>query len=149
MRRQRIRIITTLLAATMAVGLGACGSNSSGDSVTCATAAAPATTWPTPSTGAIALQPFTPPTDPGPGGVLFSVSGEVLALDGYPFPPASTDDTAFVDGWDVHFTRLLTTVDNVTLSNSPFIKPGDESCTESTVAKVAVGVGDLSTVLDN
>jgi len=137
MRRQRIRIITTLLAATMAVGLGSCGSNnSSGGNVTCASTAPSATTWPTPSTGAIALQPFTRPADPGPGGVLFSVSGEVLALDGYPFPPASADDTAFVDGWDVHFTRLLATVNNVTLSNSPFIRPGDESCTESTVAKV-------------
>jgi hypothetical protein len=59
-----------------------------------------------------------------------------LALDGYPFPPASADDTAFVDGWDVHFTRLLVTVNDITLSNGPFIKPGDESCTEFTVAKV-------------
>ena len=53
--------------------------------MTCASAAVPATTWPTPSSGAVALQTFTPPADPGPGGVLFSASGEVLALTGYSF----------------------------------------------------------------
>jgi len=77
------------------------------------------------------------PTDPGPGGVLFAASGEVLALTGYAFPPASADGPAFVDGWDVHFTRLLVTVDNITLSQGPNARPGDESCTESTVAKVS------------
>ena len=82
------------------------------------------------------LAAFTPPTDPGPGGVLFAASGEVLALTGYAFPPASADDPAFVDGWDVHFTRLLVTVDNITLSNGPNARPGDQSCTEPTVAKV-------------
>jgi hypothetical protein len=82
------------------------------------------------------LAAFTPPTDPGPGGVLFAASGEVLALTGYAFPPASADDPAFVDGWDVHFTRLLVTVDDITLSNGPNARPGDQSCTEPTVAKV-------------
>ncbi len=136
MRTHRITTIgsASLLAAT-AVALGSCSSSSS-EPVTCASSAAPATTWPTPSTGAVALQTFTPPADPGPGGVLFAASGEVLAFTGYPFPPASADDTAFVDGWGVHFTRLLVTVDNITLSNGPNIRPGDESCTESTVAKV-------------
>ena len=139
MRRQRISIIGTtsmLGLVAMAGALGSCSSSSS-EPVTCASAAAPATTWPAPSAGAIALQPFTPPpADPGPGGVLFSVSGEVLALTGYPFPPVNDGDPAFVDGWDVHFTRLLVTVDNITLSDGPFIRPGDQSCTESTVAKV-------------
>ena len=73
---------------------------------------------------------------PGPGGILFAASGEVLALTGYPFPPANAGDPAFVDGWDVHFTRLLVTVDNITLSNGPNVTPGDQSCTEPTVAKV-------------
>jgi hypothetical protein len=82
------------------------------------------------------LQTFTPPVDPGPGGVLFSASGEVLALTGYPYPPVNDGDPAFVDGWDVHFTRLLVTVDNITLSNGPNIRPGDQSCAEPTVAKV-------------
>jgi hypothetical protein len=85
---------------------------------------------------ALTLQGFTPPADPGPGGVLFSVSGEVLALQGYPFPPANPGDPAFVDGWDVHFTRLLTTVDDITLSNGSDVTPGDQSCMEPVVAKV-------------
>src|SRR5947209_17581212 len=46
------------------------------------------------------LAAFTPPADPGAGGVLFAASGEVLALTGYPFPPANAGDPAFVDGWD-------------------------------------------------
>jgi len=138
MRTKRISIIgsaSLLASAAMAVGLGSCSSSSS-QPVTCASTAAPATTWPTPATGTVSLQTFTKPTDPESGGVLFSASGEVLALTGYPFPPVNDGDPAFVDGWDVHFTRLLVTVDNITLSNGPFIRPGDQSCTESTVAKV-------------
>ena len=87
--------------------------------------------------GAATLAPFTPPTDPGPGGILFAASGEVLALTGYPFPPTNAGDPAFVDGWDVHFSRLLVTIDNITLFEGPNVRPGDESCTEPTVAKVS------------
>lgn len=138
MRTKRISIVgsaSLLAAAALAVALGSCSSSSS-QPVTCASATAPATTWPTPSTGAVSLQTFTPPVNPGPGGVLFSASGEVLALTGYPYPPVNDGDPAFVDGWDVHFTRLLVTVDNITLSNGPNIRPGDQSCAEPTVAKV-------------
>jgi hypothetical protein len=138
MRRKTISILANaslLASAALAVALGSC-SSSSGQAVTCASTAAPATTWPTPSTGALALQPFIKPTDPGNGGVLFTASGEVLALTGYPFRPLNAGDTAFVDGWDIHFTRLLVTVDDIRLSSGPNIRPGDESCTESTVAKV-------------
>ncbi|HSS37956.1 MAG TPA: hypothetical protein VLT58_04245, partial [Polyangia bacterium] len=83
------------------------------------------------------LAAFTPPADPGPGGILFAASGEVLALSGYPFPPASADDPAFADGWSVQFTRLLVTLDNVTLSEGPNVSPGDQSCTQPTVVKIA------------
>jgi hypothetical protein len=65
--------------------------------------------------------------DPGPGGVRFAASGEVLALTGYSFPPASPNSAAFVDGWDVKFTHLLTTVDKVTLYQNPDTSPGDPS----------------------
>jgi len=140
MRTKKIGIIgsvSLLASATMAVALGSCSSSSS-QPVTCASAAAPATTGPMPATGTVSLQTFTPPTttDLKAGGVLFTASGEVLALTGYPFPPVNDGDPAFVDGWDVHFTRLLVTVDNITLSNGPNIRPGDQSCTEPTVAKV-------------
>jgi hypothetical protein len=73
--------------------------------------------------GAVMLKPFTKPIDPGPGGVIFAASGEVLALTGYPFPPASAGDPAFVDGWNVSFTRLLVTVDKIKLSNNPDYSP--------------------------
>ena len=76
------------------------------------------------------------PTDPGPGGVLFAASGEVLALTGYTFPPAQPDDPAFVDGWNVKFTRLLTTIDKITLSDNPDTVPGDPSQTGGVVAEV-------------
>lgn len=74
-------------------------------------------------------------TDPGPGAILFAASGEVLALTGYAFPPANAGDPAFVDGWDVHFTRLLVTIDKITLSSNPDMSPGDESVTGPVVAE--------------
>jgi hypothetical protein len=76
------------------------------------------------------------PADPGPGGVRFAASGEVFALQGYAFPPASAMDPVFVDGWDVHFTRLLVTLDNVTLADNPDKRPGDQSQTDGVVAKL-------------
>jgi hypothetical protein len=67
--------------------------------------------------------------------VLFSASGEALALTGYPFPPASPGDPAFVDGWAMKFTRLLVTVDKITLSENPDFSPGDQSQTGALVAE--------------
>jgi hypothetical protein len=74
------------------------------------------------------------PGDPGPGGLRFAASGETLALTGYPFPPASADAVAFVDGWEVHFSHLLVTVDNLTLWDSPDLVPADPSQTGDVVA---------------
>ncbi len=82
------------------------------------------------------LQPFTPPTDPGPKGILFTTSGEVLALGGYGFPPAGMDDPAFVDGWEVKFTNMIVTFDHVTISENPDKVPTDESMTDGAVARV-------------
>jgi hypothetical protein len=82
------------------------------------------------------LASFAPPADPGGGGILFAASGEVLALTGYPFPPINAGDPAFVDGWDVQFTRLLVTIDKITLSNNPDLSPGDQSQTGAAVAEV-------------
>jgi hypothetical protein len=85
--------------------------------------------------GGRGLLAFTPPKDPGKGGILFSASGEALALTGYAFPPAQDGDSAFVDGWDVHFHRLLVTVDAVRLSENPDNVPGDQSRTGKLVAE--------------
>jgi hypothetical protein len=125
-----------LLAAGAIAAFGSCSSNNAktiicASDLTCPAAAAPTVAATAP------LQPFTAPVDPGPGGILFAASGEVLALTGYAFPPASADDPAFVDGWDVHFTSLLVTLDNITLSQNANVRPGDQSCTEPTVAKLS------------
>lgn len=82
------------------------------------------------------LQPFCSPKDPGKGNVLFAASGEVLALTGYDFPPASDSDAAFVDGWDVHFEHLLTTIDAITLSENPDQNKGTQLGTGKQVARV-------------
>jgi len=81
------------------------------------------------------LKPFESPRDPGANGIWFTASGEVLALGGYAFPP--TGDVAFVDGWDIHFSELLVTVDNIRLAQNPDLNPGDESQTGAEVAKVS------------
>jgi hypothetical protein len=75
--------------------------------------------------------------DPGQGGVLVTVSGESLALGGYPFPPASPDDAQFYDGWNVRFERLIVTIGNIVLSANPDKDTGDQSKTDAVVASVS------------
>ena len=83
--------------------------------------------------GGVALKPFTKPVDPGNGGIVFAASGEVLALSGYAFPPANAGDPAFVDGWDVQFTRLLVTVDKIKLSSNPDYSPDQGTLSASSL----------------
>ena len=59
-----------------------------------------------------------------------------MALTGYSFPPASDSDAAFVDGWDVKFTRLLTTIDKIQLSENPDYEKGSQAVTGKLVAEV-------------
>jgi hypothetical protein len=135
MRIQMVGLSSGLVVAGTVSALASCSSSSPKD-ITCASGAMCASAAPAGGTASGTLAAFTPPVDPGAGGVLFAASGEELALTGYAFPPAKMDDPSFVDGWDVKFTRLLVTVDNITLSEGPNAKPGDQSCTEPTVAKV-------------
>ncbi len=76
-----------------------------------------------------------PPANPGNGAILFTASGEVLALGGYGFPPATTNSVAFVDGWEVRFTRLLVTVDKIRVAGNPDKMPTDQSQTDGVVAE--------------
>src|SRR3954462_4620469 len=70
----------------------------------------------------------------GIGEILFTASGEALALTGYRFPPAPADLPALGDGWNLHFDRLLTTIDKITLSGGPDKSKGDQSQTDGVVA---------------
>ncbi len=79
--------------------------------------------------GGVTFKPFTTPVDPGPGKLLFAASGEVLALSGYGFPPNPSDAPAFVDGWQVQFTRLLVTLDKIKISGNPDVNPGNQALT--------------------
>jgi hypothetical protein len=97
----------------------------------------------TPVSGMGILKDFCPPTTPGGGGILFSASGEVLALGGYRFPPASPDDVAFVDGWEISYDRVLTTFDHITLSSGPDKSVSDQSqCDDGHGSSVKCGTGD-------
>ena len=70
------------------------------------------------------------------GSVQFTASGEMLALGGYVFPPAMAGDAGFVDGWEVHFTKLITVFDKVTLSENPDTSPTDQSQAGKLVAEI-------------
>ena len=69
------------------------------------------------------------------GKIQFTASGEVLALGGYGFPPAS-GAVAFVDGWEIRFTKFLTTIDKIKLYTNPDASPSDQSQVGSLVAEV-------------
>jgi hypothetical protein len=95
--------------------------------------------------GGVTFKAFTTPADPGPGKILFAASGEVLALTGYGFPPNPSDAPAFVDGWQVEFTRLLVTLDKVKISSNPDVDPGNQALTGPVPGSVG---GDLLAEVD-
>jgi hypothetical protein len=70
-----------------------------------------------------------------------SISGEDLALNGYPFDPATAasngDPPAFVDGWSIKFTNVLLTVGNLRLNAGPDTDPGDPTQLGPVVASAA------------
>ena len=68
--------------------------------------------------------------------IQLAASGEVLALGGYAYPPASADAVAFADGWEIHFTKFLTTIDKITLSTNPDTSPTDQSQVGRKVAEL-------------
>jgi hypothetical protein len=122
--------ITVFAACAAAAALSACGSSSSSGNPQ------PIKTCGSPTDGLGVLQPFTAPCeDQGGNAILVTASGEVLALNGYGFPPATPDDPVFVDGWEVKFTKVLATFDHVKLSRNPDKNPGDQSQTDALVAQ--------------
>ncbi len=91
---------------------------------------------PAPSTDAGGVGGGGTPITGSPGSIQFTASGEVLALGGYAFPPAGKDDPAFVDGWEVEFSKILVTVDKITLSENADRSPTDQQQTDGVVAEV-------------
>ena len=125
-------VVRALFVLTLLTGCSSSDENGQapGAAIECVPAATP-----TSATG-YQLQPFCSPKDPGKGNVWFAASGEALAITGYPFPPTSEDDAAFVDGWDVRFDHLLTTIDKITLSENPDQQKGTQLGTGKLVARV-------------
>jgi hypothetical protein len=116
------------------MGLGGCGSNAgapkltidsgtvadSGAVASCNTVAAPAS-----NTGfSLPIAPCVDPSQLGPGQLLLTASGEVLALEGYKFPdPNGT----FADGWALSFSHYIATFDKISLWANPDMVPTDPS----------------------
>jgi hypothetical protein len=139
-RLLRFSLHCPLIALTVVAPLAACGGDDA--SPTPAPDAAPATCTTTAVSGMGVLQDFCPPGQPGGRQILFTASGEVLALGGYRFPPASADDVAFVDGWDVSYDRVLTTFDHITLSLGPDKSATDPSqCDDGSGGATLCGTG--------
>jgi hypothetical protein len=69
-----------------------------------------------------ALRPFHVggPSDPGPGAIYVTISGESNALTGYPFPPNDYSlDTYMYDGWQFEIEAYIVVVDKITLWSDP------------------------------
>ena len=76
-------------------------------------------------------------SDPGPGSLFLTASGESLAVTGYDFPPATADDTFLVDGWVFRLDHEIVTIGNVVLWENPDTVPGDQSKHGAQVAHLA------------
>lgn len=72
----------------------------------------------------------------GAGAIVVTASGESLGQNGFPFPPDTTQDPYFVDGWTVSFEELIVTFDNIVVSESPDKSGTDQSLTGPHVASL-------------
>jgi hypothetical protein len=71
--------------------------------------------------------------DTKPGTINVQISGEEAATEGFLFPTGS--EVTFVDGWELHFSHVLVTIADVTLSENPDKSPADQSQTDGAVAR--------------
>lgn len=115
-----------LLLVTFALALAACGATPTPDG------GAPA------GDGGVFLDFVAPSKQPVPNSFLVTVTGEEAATGGIAFPPESTAEPYFVDGWELTFEHVLVTIDRVTLSANPDMSRHDPSMTGPVVAE-AVG----------
>ncbi len=82
------------------------------------------------------LRAFHGPADPGGGGFVFTISGEVNAQTGYPFPPFDPSQTWMVDGWNWRVEKFIVVVDHLTLWSNPNESASDQSQHGPAVAHV-------------
>jgi hypothetical protein len=73
--------------------------------------------------------------DPKRSSLTVTISGDGAALTGFAFPSTTANEPTFVDGWDVRFDRILVTVDNIVLTNTPDANPTDQAQTGPVVAR--------------
>jgi hypothetical protein len=82
------------------------------------------------------LQTFTCPSDPGPNAFVFSISGEVNAVVGYPYPPFDPSQTWMVDGWNWKIEKYIVVIDHITLWTNPNESASNQELHGSQVAQV-------------
>ena len=83
------------------------------------------------------LRTFTPPGDTGPNTFVFSTSGEVNAITGYPYPPYDPSTaTVMVDGWSWKIEKYIVVLDHITLWTNPNQSSSDQSQHGGQVAHV-------------
>jgi hypothetical protein len=69
------------------------------------------------------------------GSIAVQISGETAATQGFSFPEGG--EVTFADGWALHFSHVLVTVADVTLSENPDKAPADQAQTDAAVARAA------------
>ncbi len=74
--------------------------------------------------------------NPPPKSFRVTVSGENFASEGYAFPPTAGQEVSFKDGWEVKYTRVLTTVSGINFAANPDLSPTDQSKTGEVVATI-------------
>ncbi|MCA3016202.1 MAG: hypothetical protein INH41_27780 [Myxococcaceae bacterium] len=87
--------------------------------------------------GAVTFRAFTAPAMAAvTGAFLVTITAEESASEGFGFPPkAGSTEPFFIDGWEVKYEHLVTTVDNVTLSSNPDMNPNAPAMTGPVVAR--------------
>jgi hypothetical protein len=82
------------------------------------------------------LQTFTCPADPGANAFVFSISGEVNAVVGYPYPPFDPSQTWMVDGWNWKIQKYIVVIDHITLWTNPNESASNQQLHGSQIAHV-------------
>jgi len=82
------------------------------------------------------LHKFTCPNDPGANAFVFTVSGEVNAITGYPYPPYDPSQTWMVDGWNWKIDKYIVVIDHITLWTNPNTSTSNQALHGPEVAHV-------------